>query len=137
MSSGDRHSRGKDGALVEAQGRRRSPFQYSMRSVLVALAVVAALFGVWSAWLRPRPSVVEHQYIGWSEERVLDELGQPNRTIEGYQRVGTEGRRVGRGPFRTLQYDEIDGGYLTVWLTRESGEWRCFESVWFREGVQF
>lgn len=63
--------------------------------------------------------------------------GDPMSDRDGCEGVGLHyPRSRPTGPIRTLQY-HLKGGWLTFWLEQQGDHWRCFESLWVRDGVSF
>jgi hypothetical protein len=113
---------------------RRGSMQFGLGISIVAATCAALLF-----FFRPiQPSVVNDALVGWTESEVIAEFGNPDKNLDGYERLGTETRPVPAGPVRTLIYSHQNKGTLWVWLKQSSdGQWSCFESCWFAAGVRF
>jgi hypothetical protein len=99
---------------------------------------------LWAGYIRFfGPSVENSELVGLDEAQILSDYGSPETDVQGYEMLGPEGPPSRpAGAIRTLTYrprglKHPGGGTLYVWLVERGGVWLCFESCWFRDGVQF
>jgi hypothetical protein len=110
--------------------------------LLLVAVVIAAVIVVAPAVLRRNPlrksrrPVEEHTWVGYSEAALRKMLGQPQRVVAGYEKVGPKAMPIPPGPYRTLIYEHPDG-FLFVWLNDSGNGFACFDSLWFNRGVWF
>src|SRR5262245_12240782 len=111
--------------------------QFSLRTLLIALAIGAVGVMALAIYFRPRtPPVQWNTLVNDTEEQIRSRFGNPVKD-SGYELLGLEHRpKAVPGPVRTLIFD-LEGGWLWVWLTPEVDSWVCFESCWFADGVAF
>lgn len=118
------------------------------RAVLVAVCVVAVVVLAclaWAGWVRTfTTGVITNSFVGSTEADLRATYGSPTSDEPGYQRLGAgENPRLPDGNLRTMRFSpggllHPEGGTLVVWLREEqTGEWRCFESCWYADGVMF
>ena len=82
-------------------------------------------------------SVEEGTWVGYTETRLRERLGEPTDVTESYRRVGPDDPpHLPPGPYRTLVYERPDG-YLYIWLRDPGDGFVCFESLWFGHNVMF
>lgn len=111
-------------------------------AALVAALLVLAETGLWARWFGE--SVVNNALVGQSESQVRSKYGEPRSEEPRYARLGIQpGYQLPAGAIKTLIFEprgllHLEGGTLWVWFRQQSsGEWICFESCWFADGVQF
>src|SRR5262249_19420892 len=97
---------------------------------------------LWERWFG-KP-VINNALAGQSEAQIRDTYGEPVSEKHGYQTLGLQNPdRFPVGALKTLIFHprglrHLEGGTLWVWIRQQpSGEWICFESCWFANGVQF
>jgi hypothetical protein len=112
--------------------------------VLVALALPIIGFVGWWVYARlSGPSVVDNALVGQSEAQIRTAYGPPEQDRPGYQPLALYvPPSLPPGPLRSLVFRPRGvlhprGGTLCVWLVERDGQWVCFESCWFRDGVVF
>jgi hypothetical protein len=115
------------------------------RRLLIAMGTLAfvAAIATWYSIRLAGPSVVTNALVGWSESSIRADYGSPVSDEAGYQSLALYvPPSLPPGPLRSLRFHPRGlfhprGGTLCVWLVERDGEWVCFESCWYRDGVVF
>jgi hypothetical protein len=112
--------------------------------VVTAVALPVLAYVAWVGYVRLCCEPVQtHTLVGRSEVQILGSYGQPDKDWQGYHSLARYvPPALPPGPIRTLIFHPCsllhpEGGTLWVWVTERDGEWVCFESCWFADGVQF
>ena len=105
---------------------------------LLALALLLS-FVVWR--LQSRPSsptkpVPDDAYVGYSRDRIIQELGKPSQEFDGHYGLVSAVYATKFSPATTLVYD-ISGGTLYISIRPQLGVQTCFVSTWVPTGTQF
>jgi hypothetical protein len=106
--------------------------------IAIGLLVFAVLSGrsLTNGLKKTSRSVEEGTWIGYDDQALLKKLGSPTRIYNRYERVGLDAPITIPAPCRTWMYEHEDG-FLYIWFENSSGQFRCFDSLWFDKGVQF
>ena len=114
----------------------------NMIVVIAALPLLA--YAGWVGYVRfCLPSVQSNKVIGKTEGQLRASYGKPDRDRQGYRSLGLSvPPSLPQGAIRTLIFEprglfHPEGGTLWVWLVERDGEWDCFASCWFADGVKF
>jgi len=110
-------------------------------STVIGLVVVAAL--IMAGWAHKRQESVPWNsnggMIGWTEARMVAQLGQPARTFDE-DVADPEGHHVRpsppAGPFRTLIFETFDGQFV-AWFSGADGSYVCFRSAWIERNTYY
>jgi hypothetical protein len=112
--------------------------------VIAASVLLVLPYTSWVAYVRLFGAPVQtNTLVGRTEARIRGSYGQPNKDWQGYQSLGLSlPPSLPPGPVRTLIFQpggffHPEGGTLWVWLVERDGEWECFESCWFADGIVF
>jgi hypothetical protein len=112
--------------------------------VTVVLAIPIIAYGGWCGCVRLcYPAVEPNTLVGKTESQLRITYGSPDKDWQGYQSLAWDiPPSLPSGPIRTLIFHPCglfhpEGGTLWVWVTERDGEWVCFESCWFEDGVEF
>jgi hypothetical protein len=111
--------------------------------VLIGLPLLA--YAGWVGYERfCRHSVETNTLVGRSEAQIRARYGQADKDWQDYQSLGLSEHPSPRptGAIRTLIFRpggllHPEGGTLWVWLVEREGDWICFKSCWFADGVKF
>ena len=110
-------------------------------STVIGLVVVIAL--IMAVWTHERQAYVPWNrnggMIGWTEARVISQLGKPARTFD--EDVADPTGHYVRpsppaGPFRTLIFQTVDGQFV-AWFSGSDGTYTCFRSTWIERNTYY
>ncbi|VTU00258.1 unnamed protein product [Gemmataceae bacterium] len=114
------------------------------RLIAAAVALPLVTYLVRAGCVRfNRESVQANTLVGRTEGEVRRSYGQPDEDWSGYHPLALDvPRTLPPGPIRTLVFAprgllHPEGGTLWVWVAERDGEWVCFESCWFADGVVY
>jgi hypothetical protein len=117
------------------------------RHLFLGLGAVALVVACDFAWVvsvcNSSRHVQNNTVVGRTESQLRATYGSPTSDDVGYISLGlAKPRELPPGSIRTLRFApggllHPEGGTLVVWLVDENGEWRCFESCWYADGVVF
>lgn len=116
------------------------------RRLLVALALGLSVlaYASWAGYVRLcGPGVESNARVGRTASQIWNIYGTPDEDMPGYETLGLDKPpSLPSGPIRTLIFKPSglfhpESGTLWVWVTKQNGEWVCFESCWFAAGVDF
>jgi hypothetical protein len=108
----------------------------------VGLPILAYL--AWAGYVRFGSEPVQtNTMVGRTEVQIRASYGQADTDWQGYQSLALYvPPELPPGPIRTLIFHprgllHPEGGTLWAWVVERDGEWVCFESCWFANGVVF
>ncbi len=115
------------------------------RKLAVAAVVVVPVvaYAIWAGYARCcRTAVQGDTYVGWTEAEVCGTYGTPDKDWPGCQPLALRMPPPHPGTIRTLVFHprglfHPEGGTLWVWVVERDGQWVCYRSCWFADGVQF
>jgi hypothetical protein len=110
-------------------------------STVLGLVVVVAL--ILAVWIHERQQYVPwHRaggMIGWSQARMVAQLGQPAHTFEkdvAHAEAHSIRPSPPTGPFRTLVFRTVDGQFV-AWFSGAGGTYTCFRSTWVEKNTYY
>src|SRR5262249_32657804 len=134
-------------SVTEGTMKRRGRLAVIVLAGAVGLVALAVAYS--ALWHLPLPElpdsclpggnceVIDNALVGRPEGQVREAYGEPETDSEGYIALGLyHPPSLPPGPVRTLVFRRPQGT-LWVWVNRRGGEWVCFESCEFGDGVVF
>ncbi len=136
----DQHVRSRQPTCSPAQWFRPRWLRIRLSTGLGFVVVVALILTVWTH--QRRAYVPWHRYdgmIGWSQARIVAQLGQPARMIEA-DLADPVALSIGPAPpggsFRTLIFQTFDGTFVAR-FTGAGGKYTCFRSIWVERNTYY
>jgi hypothetical protein len=112
--------------------------------IVAAVALPLFAYAGWVGHVRLCGEPVQtNTLVGRTEEEIHRSYGRPSKDRPGYHSLGLyDPPALPPQPIRTLIFHprgllHPEGGTLWVWVAERDSEWVCFESCWFKDGVQF
>jgi hypothetical protein len=114
------------------------------RLIVAFVALPVLTYAAWAGFVRfGGESVQTNTLVGRTEGQIRATYGPPDKEWPGYEPLALyTPPTLPPGPIRTLVFEprglqHPEGGTLWVWVTEQDGEWVCFESCWFADGLMF
>src|SRR5262245_37247947 len=118
--------------------------RHRKRLVVAVVALPAVAYLAWVGYVRLCCDPVQLDImVGRTEGQIRVSYGPPDKDWQGYQSLALyTPPSLPPGPIRTLIFHphgvfHPEAGTLWVLSTERAGEWVCFESCWFADGVKF
>ena len=111
-------------------------------TVAITLPVLAHAYGCGIVRMCG-PAVQSNTFVGTTEAQLKNDYGPPEKDWQGYLSLAhVVPPSLPEGKIRTLIFQphglfHPKGGTLWVWVVERDGQWICFESCWFADGVKF
>lgn len=112
--------------------------------VVAAIVLPVIAYACWVGHVKFHgPHIQSNILVGTTEVHLRSDYGPPKHEWQGYQPLALSiPPSLPPEPIRTLIFHpqgflHPEGGTLWVWVSKCDGEWVCFESLWYADGVQF
>jgi hypothetical protein len=119
---------------------RRRWLRIRLSTFIGLVVVIAVIMAVWADQRQGNvPWNRNGGMIGWTDARIIAQLGQPARTFDEdvADPVGHHIRpSPPAGPFRTLIFQTVDGQFV-AWFCGADGTYKCFRSTWIERNTYY